>query len=102
MQEGESGQIYNIGTRERRTNLEIAHLLFRALNLPFAIDHVPDRLGHDFRYALDSTRISCWLGKTPLLSIEEGLKLTIAYYEEYAHTKEFEKEYELMENSYAR
>jgi dTDP-glucose 4,6-dehydratase len=102
MQEGESGQIYNIGTRERRTNLEIVQLILRTLNLPVVIDHVPDRLGHDFRYALDSSRISGWLGKTPLLSIEEGLKHTIAYYEEYAHTKEFEKEYALMENSYVR
>jgi len=102
MQEGESGQIYNIGTRERRTNLEIAQLLFGALNLPVVINHVPDRLGHDFRYALDSTRVSRWLAKTPLLSIEEGLNLTIAYYKEYAHTKEFEKEYALMENAYAR
>lgn len=101
MQKGESGQIYNIGTGERRTNLEIAKLLLDALNITVVIDHVNDRPGHDFRYALDSTRISGWLAKTSLLSIEEGLKHTIPYYKNYAHTKEFAKEFDLMEKSYA-
>lgn len=102
IQEGESGQIYNIGTGERRTNLEIVKLLLDALNITVVIDHVHDRPGHDFRYALDSTRISGWLAKIPLLSIEEGLKKTITYYKEYANSKEFTKEYDLMEKSYVR
>jgi dTDP-glucose 4,6-dehydratase len=102
MSEGKSGQIYNIGSGERRSNLEIANLLLDTLQVAAKIVHVNDRLGHDFRYALDSSLISKYLANNPLVSLGQGLKHTIAYYEEYAHTKEFEKEYALMENSYAR
>jgi len=99
---GKSGQIYNIGSGQRRSNLEIANLLLDAMKRPTKIDHIEDRLGHDFRYALDSSQINGSLTMPLLTSIEEGLKHTIAYYEEYGKSKEFEKEFTLMENSYAR
>lgn len=99
---GKSGQIYNIGSGERRSNIEIAQLLLDAMKRPTKIDHIGDRLGHDFRYALDSSQVNRSLTMPPLTSIEEGLKHTIAYYEEYGKSKEFEREFALMENSYAR
>ena len=102
MDRGKSGQIYNIGTGQRRSNLEIANLLLDAMKRPTKIDHIEDRLGHDFRYALDSSKFNRSLTMPPLTSIEEGLKHTIAHYEEYGKSKEFEREFLLMENSYAR
>jgi dTDP-glucose 4,6-dehydratase len=102
MNEGERGQIYNIGSGERRTNLEIANLLIDALQVSAKIDYVNDRLGHDFRYALDSTLISKYLANNPLVSLEQGLKHTIAYYEKYGKSEEFEREFTLMESLYAR
>jgi dTDP-glucose 4,6-dehydratase len=101
MGEGRSGQIYNIGSGERRSNLEIANLLLEALKVTAKIDHVNDRLGHDLRYALDSSLISKYLVKHPLVSLEQGLKRTIAYYEEYCESEEFEREFTLMESLYA-
>jgi dTDP-glucose 4,6-dehydratase len=102
MNEGKRGQIYNIGSGERRSNLEIANLLLDALQIPAKINLVNDRLGHDFRYALDSSLISEYIVKNPLVSLEQGLKHTIAYYEEYGKSEEFEREFTLMESSYAR
>jgi dTDP-glucose 4,6-dehydratase len=102
MEKGKCGQIYNIGTGQRRSNLEIANLLLDVLKRPAKIDYIEDRLGHDFRYALDSSQVNRSLTMPPFTSIEEGLKHTIAYYEDYGKTKEFEREFALMENSYAR
>jgi len=101
MNEGKRGQIYNIGSGERRSNLEIANLLLDALRVPAKIDHVNDRLGHDFRYALDSSLISKYLARLPLVSLEQGLKHTIAYYEAYGKSEEFEREFTLAESLYA-
>ena len=101
MEKGKSGQIYNIGTGQRRSNLEIANLLLDVLKRPAKIDYIEDRLGHDFRYALDSSQVNRSLTMPPLTSIEEGLKHTIEYYEEYGKSEEFEREFTLMESSYA-
>lgn len=101
MNEGKRGQIYNIGSGERRSNLEIANLLLDALRVPAKIDHVNDRLGHDFRYALDSSLISKYSARLPLVSLEQGLKHTIAYYEAYGKSEEFEREFTLAESLYA-
>jgi dTDP-glucose 4,6-dehydratase len=101
MGDGRSGQIYNIGSGERRSNLEIAKLLLDSLHVPAKVNHVNDRLGHDLRYALNSSLISRFLVKHPLVSLEQGLKHTVAYYEEYGKSEEFEREFTLMESSYA-
>lgn len=102
MNEGKSGQIYNIGSGERRSNLEIANLLLDTLQVAAKVVHVNDRLGHDFRYALDSSLISKNLANNPLVVLEQGLKHTIAYYKEYGKSEEFEREFTLMESLYAR
>lgn len=101
LDEGKNGQIYNIGSGVRRSNLEIANLLLDALRLPVKINHMNDRLGHDFRYALDSARMNRFLTIPVLTSIEEGFEHTVAYYKEYRKSKEFEREFALIENSYA-
>ena len=56
---GQSGEIYNIGSGELISNFEIATILVESFggNLE-SIEYVSDRLGHDFRYSLDSTKLA--------------------------------------------
>jgi dTDP-glucose 4,6-dehydratase len=56
---GQSGEIYNIGSGELISNFEIATILVESFggNME-SIEYVSDRLGHDFRYSLDSTKLS--------------------------------------------
>jgi len=72
--------VYNIGTKYRETNLEIAHLVLEILNKPKSlIKFVPDRLGHDFRYALNWQKISK-LGWRPKYKFADALRETIKWY----------------------
>jgi dTDP-glucose 4,6-dehydratase len=58
IQKGEGGEIYNIGSGESLTNLKIAELLVETFGKDSdQIEFVQDRLGHDFRYALNSKKI---------------------------------------------
>lgn len=63
---GKPGEIYNIGTGERKSNLELLLGVAKALNAnPNLITTVKDRLAHDFRYALDSSKIRKQIGWVP-------------------------------------
>lgn len=65
IQKGERGEIYNIGSGESLTNLTIAKFLVEIFGKGYdQIEYVKDRLGHDFRYALDSSKISNITGIT--------------------------------------
>ena len=76
---GTPGAIYNVGSGDRRTNLEMAgHILDLAERMSGRkgrIAHVADRPGHDRRYSMDAGRIRR-LGWTPKTSLDEGLALT--------------------------
>jgi dTDP-glucose 4,6-dehydratase len=76
---GASGEVYNIGTKDERTNLEIAEILIQLTNSNSKIEFVPDRLGHDQRYSLDFSKISK-LGWKPETKFLTGLEETIAWY----------------------
>lgn len=79
--QGRAGEIYNIGGHAERSNNEIANLLVDQLNLSSSqISYVADRLGHDQRYALDTSKIERELGWQPQWSFEEGLKHTVNWY----------------------
>jgi len=79
-EKGQIGGVYNIGTKYRETNLEIAHLVLEILNKPKSlIKFVPDRLGHDFRYALNWQKISK-LGWRPKYKFADALRETIKWY----------------------
>jgi dTDP-glucose 4,6-dehydratase len=77
---GEPGEIYNIGSGEFLTNLELARYI---CNLMAAseelIVYVKDRLGHDFRYSINSSKTNC-LSKFNYTSLNEGLGDTINWY----------------------
>ena len=95
---GVSGEKYNIGGRNERTNLQVLHQLCLALEqaAPAAqnpamqaagkkaykdlVQHVPDRPGHDRRYAIDADKIRTQLGWKPAYNFETGLAETVAWY----------------------
>jgi dTDP-glucose 4,6-dehydratase len=78
---GRVGEVYNVGGRTERTNLELTQQLLRLLGKPPSlIRHVKDRPGHDRRYAIDCSKIERELGWRPQVAFEEGLRETIAWY----------------------
>ncbi len=83
LMKGASGSVYNIGGSSEFTNLEIVSEILRELGKPDSlISFVPDRLGHDRRYAVDASKIKRELGWQPAYSITKGLKETISWYRE--------------------
>ncbi len=82
LEKGNSGEIYNIGSGNEKTNIEITKLILKLLNKPESlIKHVADRPGHDRRYSLDTAKIRA-LGWKPKHSFEEAMKLTVKWYKE--------------------
>ena len=80
MDDGVAGEIYNIGADNQRTNLELTEFILRATgNDESSIDYVEDRLGHDLRYAVDSSKIRA-MGWKPDVAFDEGLTRTIDWY----------------------
>ena len=81
LHKGKEGEVYNIGGNNEKPNIEITKLLLKELNKPESlINYVEDRLGHDRRYAIDSSKIQKELGWSPSVTFEEGIKLTIQWY----------------------
>jgi len=86
--EGNSGETYNIGGRNERDNLYIAHKICEILDTlkPKAISYkeqitfVEDRAGHDRRYAIDATKIETKLGWEAEENFESGILKTIQWY----------------------
>jgi dTDP-glucose 4,6-dehydratase len=77
---GELGQRYCVGGSEEHTNIDITQRILRALNRDESmIEYVEERLGHDFRYAIDSSRVTA-LGWKPDYTFDVGLAETIEWY----------------------
>ncbi len=73
--------IYNVGGNNEYTNLEITKKILEAMGKSEElISFVPDRPGHDKRYAIDATKIKNELGWTPKVRFEEGIARTIEFY----------------------
>lgn len=82
-EKGRSGEAYNIGARIEKQNIEVVCSLLDALGKPHSlITFVTDRLGHDRRYAIDPTKAETELGWKPMISWEDGLRMTIEWYRE--------------------
>ncbi|MNF83985.1 dTDP-glucose 4,6-dehydratase 2 [compost metagenome] len=78
---GVPGEVYNVGGHNERTNLEVVKRILNMLGKPESlIQFVADRLGHDRRYAIDSSKIRHELGWTPSYSFETGLQKTLDWY----------------------
>lgn len=81
LHQGKSGEVYNVGGHNERTNNEIVQLIVQALELPQErIKYVPDRLGHDRRYAIDPAKIERKLGWKPHYTFDTGITETIEWY----------------------
>ena len=83
------GSCYNIGGRSERTNLEVVRAVCGILDElrpsvqgPYAdlVTFVTDRPGHDFRYAIDASKLERDLGWTPKWRFEDGLRETVRWY----------------------
>jgi dTDP-glucose 4,6-dehydratase len=77
---GEAGEVYNVGGGNEEPNLEITRRVLALTGRDASlVRHVEDRLGHDRRYALDTTRLR-GLGWEPRIGFEEGLAATVEWY----------------------
>jgi dTDP-glucose 4,6-dehydratase len=78
---GKSGEVYNVGGHNEKTNIEIVKLILQQLNKPDTlIKYVNDRLGHDRRYAIDASKIKNELGWEPTVMFAEGIQMTVQWY----------------------
>ena len=101
LQAGQPGQTYNIGGRNEKTNLEVVQTICALLDelapaprrgmadartgRPIGryaelITHVPDRPGHDRRYAIDARKIERELGWRPAETFDSGIRKTVQWY----------------------
>ena len=78
---GKAGERYNIGGHNEKRNIEIVKLILKRLDKPETlIEFVEDRKGHDYRYAIDPTKIKNELGWYPKTKFEDGIVKTIDWY----------------------
>ena len=103
LEKGEAGNVYNVGSDNERTNIEIVKLILDILAKPHSlIKYVKDRPGHDRRYAIDNFKIRTKLGFQPRRDFRKGLEDTVGWYAENRtwweriRTGEYLKYYETM------
>jgi dTDP-glucose 4,6-dehydratase len=86
---GVHGQTYNIGGNNEWRNIDLIETMIKLADQKLGrapgestalISYVTDRAGHDFRYAIDSSKLMNELGWEPSVTFEEGLSLTIDWY----------------------
>jgi dTDP-glucose 4,6-dehydratase len=90
LERGRVGEVYNIGGNAERRNIDVVGTICAVLDdlaksSPRAshrelISFVPDRPGHDFRYAIDFSKLNTELGWSPRFSFDQGLAATVKWY----------------------
>lgn len=81
LHKGKAGERYNIGGHNEKRNIDIVKLILKHLGKSEElISFVQDRKGHDFRYAIDPTKIRNELGWTPKTKFDDGIIKTIDWY----------------------
>jgi dTDP-glucose 4,6-dehydratase len=82
LQRGKSGEVYNLGGRTERTNIEIVRKILSILGKPESLmEFITDRLGHDRRYAVSIIKATRELGWVPAIDFEWGLRNTVNWYQ---------------------
>lgn len=80
-EKGARGEIYNMGGNAEKENIEIVRAILKHLGKGESlIRHVKDRPGHDFRYAMDFSKIETQLGWSPEYDFASGIRKTIDWY----------------------
>jgi len=83
LHEAPVGDVYNVGTGTETTGLQVAEAVLEMMRKPRSlIEFVADRPGHDYRYAMDITKITA-LGWEPQVTFAEGLERTVRWYREH-------------------
>ena len=86
---GNIGERYNVGGLNEWRNIDLVRLLIRIMDKKLQrpegfseqlIQFVSDRPGHDFRYAIDASKLTNELGWKPTVNFEEGLEKTVDWY----------------------
>lgn len=86
---GKVGEVYNIGGMNEWKNIDLIKVVVRTVDRLLGrpegysldlISYVPDRMGHDLRYAIDSSKLTRELGWKPSLQFEEGIERTVRWY----------------------
>lgn len=81
LNKGRVGEVYNIGARNEKPNIEIVKLILGMLGKgEELIEYVKDRPGHDRRYAIDPYKIETELGWKPSHSFEQAIEHTVKWY----------------------
>lgn len=88
LEKGRIGETYNVGGRCEKSNLEVVHSICAIMDELFPgkapheslISFVKDRPGHDFRYAIDASKIERELGWLPQETFESGIRKTVQWY----------------------
>lgn len=88
-QQGRAGESYNVGGHQELDNLTLVHKICALLDelhprdsgsYAELVTHVKDRAGHDFRYAIDDSKLRTELGWQPKETFDTGLKKTVQWY----------------------
>jgi len=89
LHKGKIGEVYVIGANEEHSNIEVVELICELCDDTIEnkrilsrnlIEFVEDRLGHDFRYAVDASKLRNELGWQPKVSFNEGMVKTVLWY----------------------
>ncbi len=84
LHEAPAGQVYNVGTGVETSGRDIALAVLEIMGKPHGLmEYVEDRPGHDYRYALDTSHITA-MGWEPRIPLDQGLELTVRWYEDHA------------------
>ena len=84
LEKGKTGEVYNLGGHNERSNIEIVKTILNELGKPETlIKYVTDRKGHDMRYAIDPSKAMRELGWQPTTMFDDGIKLTIKWYRDH-------------------
>lgn len=106
MRWGKRGEVFNVGANNEMQNIDVAEMIVELLGKPRnLIKRVPDRQGHDRRYALDCSKIRA-LGWKPEKMFDEALASTVRWYEAnrewWKKIKEKSKEFKAFYSEYYR
>lgn len=81
LEKGRIGEVYNVGGNCEMSNIELAGLILKHLGKgEELLSFVPDRKGHDLRYAIDNGKITKELSWSPFVTFEKGMKDTVNWY----------------------